>query len=85
MHPEVGLLLTAWKDIDRILDDIALDDLIDQISSGRSFARTLDHVTYDKALSSGVTFTDNWRTKSSLCRCFVAVLADDLTRPANAR
>lgn len=43
---EVGLLVTAWTDIDRALEGVALDDLTRQLDGGSSFAWTLAHVTH---------------------------------------
>ena len=45
-HWEVGLLHTAWNDIDSALGDMSEADLLRQISNGSSIAWTLAHVTH---------------------------------------
>lgn len=42
----VHLLLKAWDDIDRALEDVDPDDLTRQIEGGSSLAWTLAHVTH---------------------------------------
>jgi hypothetical protein len=42
----VTLLLTAWDDLDRAIDDVSDGDMLRQIDGGSCFAWTIAHVTY---------------------------------------
>jgi len=43
---EVGLLFSAWADLDEALADVTPQDMLRQINAGSSFAWTLAHVTH---------------------------------------
>ncbi len=42
----VTLLLTAWDDLDRAVEDVSDADMLRQIDGGSCFAWTIAHVTY---------------------------------------
>jgi hypothetical protein len=42
----VTLLLTAWDDLDRAVEDVSDADMLRQIDGGSCFAWTMAHVTY---------------------------------------
>jgi hypothetical protein len=42
---EVGLLLRAWDDLDRAVEDVSDEDMLRQIDGGSAFAWTMAHVS----------------------------------------
>ena len=43
---EVAMLVSAWRDLDRAVEDVSMADMLRQYAGGSSFAWTVAHVTH---------------------------------------